>query len=62
MEWIKVEEGMPDEGVCVLTYSKDAPQGGKFTVSIMALGFLYPDDEGLIEITHWMPLPEPPKE
>ena len=55
-KWISVHERMPEEGVSVLTYkpysyfpiSIDSCYNGQFSVTLYA-------------ITHWMPLPEPPK-
>ena len=55
-KWISVNDRMPEEGAFVLTYkpyayfpiSIDRCFNGQFSVTLYA-------------ITHWMPLPEPPK-
>lgn len=57
LEWISVKDRLPEENLCVLVYvgygigvsmSAHRTSNGKF--------FRYGDD-----VTHWMPLPEPPK-
>ena len=64
MEWISVNDRLPEDGenviacdkeraVCEAIYDKD----GKFYWS----GF-WGDWCDVLEATHWMPLPEPPKE
>lgn len=64
MEWISVEERLPEKGRVVLVYISDRK-------SIMLTHFF--DDFSLVRVgmesgfsghgvTHWMPLPEPPKE
>ena len=62
-KWISVEDRMPDPFVSVLTYMPDMPTfppvreayrvGNVFYIPAMA------DRE---HVTHWMPMPEPPKE
>ncbi len=66
--WISVEERLPAEGNEVLIYNGNA--GKRYTDVWMLLydedgpywedtvGYQY----GVDEATHWMPLPEPPKE
>ena len=70
-KWIPVTERLPDKHgkpyVCLLTF----PQGGQFPYILN--WYEYGDngyvkgrhfqDEGLdgMKVTHWMPLPEPPK-
>ena len=71
-KWIPVTEGLPENFVEVLvTDGKDvgiaALQGfmDDEVVWCNAYGMDYiddPDDEDYLPITHWMPLPEPPKE
>lgn len=54
-EWISVEERLPEPTYCVLTY------GAEGEMEIYALDF---DGTwmGYVDVTHWMPLPMPPKE
>jgi hypothetical protein len=54
MEWISVEDRLPEEGDVVLTFSKN---GGRAVRKFDNGQFGYYDD-----ITHWMPLPDPPNE
>ena len=58
--WISVEERLP-EGECIAIGWQDE----------MLIGYVYrsgtgyaceSDGEYLMDVTHWMPLPEPPKE
>ena len=60
MDWISVEDKLPKDGTEVLTFSKS----GKYCVRKFyeryggwRLGY-----EIAYDITHWMPLPETPKE
>lgn len=65
--WVRCEEEMPKEMKVVVTY-------GKGRVSFGYCMFLYDADmekdvcewvdthSNRMEVTHWMPLPEPPKE
>lgn len=62
--WISVKERLPDEGVTVLVYSKGSYE--YFTAEYCPTTFnawissFYRFDSD--DITHWMPLPEPPKD
>lgn len=62
-KWISVKERWPNVDERVLVYQKDGVHGGQ-PIDIEYLlcdGFW--KDQGLISgITHWMPLPEPPRE
>lgn len=69
--WISVEDRLPDTRDWVLVIGEFVPEGGWFVPQI-AEYFLdswrldvdecsSPEDRG-IRVTHWMPLPEPPKE
>ena len=50
MEWISVEERLPDENSDFITYCADG------VVGVSNCGFYgFPHD-----VTHWMPLPPPP--
>ena len=53
-EWVSVEDRLPEPTYCVLVYTTD------YSIEVDAL-----DSDGewmSFEVTHWMPLPEPPKE
>ena len=50
--WIPVTERLPDFGVDVLIYSK---------IDSVCLSYYDGDSFGHYYVTHWMPLPEPPK-
>lgn len=51
--WIPVTERLPDVGIEVLIYSEDDG---------VCVDYYGGDSFGYYEVTHWMPLPEPPKE
>ena len=57
--WISVEEELPKENEWVLTCNR----GGSVNLLMLAgNGYWYDKDVGLHHhITHWMPLPAPPK-
>ena len=67
-EWISVDDRLPEEGEYVLCVLKGFNYGGKIQVCKFV-----PADEfknkpyfehfrnGFPSVTHWMPLPEPPK-
>ena len=64
-EWISVNDRLPEENGRYLTASKR--WGDKIVVFDLWFdgGFWYIDEEGDVfyfEVTHWMLLPEPPKE
>lgn len=60
-KWISVEERLPEEGETVLCYYESDLMG-----VCTRLHEIWEDSYGYWEsddaITHWMPLPEPPKE
>lgn len=65
-QWISVEDEKPDIGQYVLVYHKDGnmqcaqySRSGYDDRDLWGLDYYY---EGQKEITHWMPLPEPPEE
>jgi len=58
MEWIKVEDRLPEIGVNVFIYESDGMMEiGEYNVDswIESRECILRDD-----VTHWMPLPEPP--
>ncbi len=56
-EWISVKDRLPEETPTkCLCYSKDGYMVGSYT----NWGWMFPCYFG--QVTHWMPLPEPPKE
>lgn len=73
MKWTKIEKGLPDAGQDVLVYveylNKNKPESAIFVGYMDEYGGLHskPDDEDYGWefhecVTHWMPLPEPPKQ
>jgi hypothetical protein len=60
-EWISVDERLPQEFVSVLGYMTDA---GDFPpvreCYVVGRAFFFPA-LGIHPVSHWMPLPEPPK-
>lgn len=66
MEWISVEDQLPDDGQTVVAIGFD--WGNKankrhFVICEYFDGIWVGDqDEEFEYLTHWMPLPEPPKE
>jgi len=64
MAWIKVSEKLPDKNITVLVYTDKFKSLSIALAQLNDSGNFILNDSGLIlrEITHWMPLPEPPKE
>ena len=62
-EWIPVTERLPEKGEDVLVFNTRENWTGfawlRPDETWTALGFDFPFDLG--EVTHWMPLPQPPK-
>ncbi len=66
MKWISVDDRLPGDWDQVLAWhdwlSSD-PQDQPFIIASQCGGRWYTDtDEEHGDVTHWMPLPEPPKE
>ena len=57
MEWISVKEKLPEHLESCLCYRPDAT----FDMRRVQL-FKHGKFDGVYAVTHWMPLPEPPKE
>ena len=68
-KWIPVTERLPEYHKEVLTRSKMGTSGHSFAVAELlmvddVIGWVFDDGfepQDIAEITHWMPLPEPPK-
>ena len=62
-EWVSVTERLPEKGEEVLVFDTRENWTGfawlRPDETWTALGFDFPFDLG--EVTHWMPLPQPPK-
>ena len=65
-EWISVKDKKPDCGISVIGVLKDPdglpPVSECFYISSEFDNPYFPLFGSIQEITHWMPLPEPPKE
>lgn len=66
MEWINVKDKMPENRVTVLFCTEDVNtpamiplQGFYDSVNKIWMGYLWSQQR--TDVTHWMPLPEPPK-
>lgn len=55
--WIPVEERLPEDMVDVLLYGE-----GRYGMGVLSCGWWCCEDFDGKHITHWMPLPEAPKE
>ena len=56
-KWIPVTERLPERGQEVIAYS-----GNILSPTVFAYCFWSKDYDTWVHVTHWMPLPEPPKE
>jgi hypothetical protein len=68
-EWISVKDRLPEPDVNVLCYSRaDYIEGYYCSTSkifkpeIEDAGYMNNDNEMVIDVSHWMPLPSPPKD
>lgn len=62
-EWISVKDRLPEEFVSILVYMPDeAPMPTVREGYLTECGFMVPALLQHIPVTHWRPLPEPPKE
>lgn len=63
MNWISVEERLPEYGKCILLYSDE---GGVAEGALNRHGFWeqwrWSAKLLMSEVTHWTPLPPPPKQ
>ena len=61
-KWIPVTEMLPDSEKCVLVYSQDGGVAeGKYNARFKEWVQFRWNVTELNNVTHWMPLPEPPK-
>ena len=62
-EWIPVTERLPEHGNVVICFMKFGEQRilQWDNVSSWWLGYEHGDDWQKADITHWMPMPQPPK-
>ena len=67
-EWISVDDRLPKEGEYVLCVLKGFNYGGKIQVCKFVPADKFKDKpyfehfrNGFPSVTHWMPMPEPPK-
>ena len=56
-QWISVKDRLPEQGQEVIVYS-----GGVLKPTVFAYQFWNKHYDSWARITHWMPLPKPPKE
>ena len=72
-QWISVKDRLPEENILVLCYARSTTgEGNNYFLGALAHGefwFLKVNDIGHVsypvlhwEVTHWQPLPEPPKD
>jgi len=67
MEWIKVEDELPEENVPVLgtQYAYQNPENERYHIILMRIDdeWIDPKDNGILYApTHWQPLPDFPEE
>lgn len=55
-EWISVKDKLPEQGQEVIVYS-----GGVLKPTVFAYQFWNKNYDSWARITHWMPMPKPPK-
>jgi hypothetical protein len=61
-EWISVKDRLPDEYRLVLCrWTRGIGASYGFARYNHDNGVWYVSNEGMPEVTHWMPLPQPPK-
>lgn len=66
-EWISVKDRLPEADGDYLVYlvANNMPKN-KSIITLyytnLSKRFVYYDNDNLFTVTHWMPLPEPPKE
>ena len=58
-EWISVDERLPEKRTHVIVHDEDGTVGEAFYLNCDL--FEWVANEKMAFVTHWMPLPEPPK-
>lgn len=58
-EWIKCSERLPKINECVIVYSEDDHE---FAYLINRETWIEWHSGNELDVTHWMPLPDPPKD
>lgn len=58
MDWIDVNDRMPEDEENVLVY---LDFGGRKVIDVMS-GFTVKNSKSVYRITHWRPLPNPPRD
>jgi hypothetical protein len=65
VEWIKISERLPQDMHDVICYFNDTEEVGEATFHFDSEEyFFYVNGHGMVKkeyVSHWMPLPEPPK-
>ncbi len=62
-EWIKCSDRMPEFAERVLVYAKDGVHGGnEIDIEYLFYEGVWKDQGLFCTITHWMSLPQPPKD
>ena len=62
MEWISVEDRLPEDYQHILTYDGNCVEPGVFYEKSGFFELDKYESDPLWAVTHWMPLPKPPKE
>lgn len=62
MEWISVKDKMPEEDVDVLVRIDPSNSDQEIFVTSLFCGRFYNWYDQEVNVTHWMPLPNPPKD
>lgn len=60
-EWIRIEDNMPKIGLEVLIWSRETGRSVARRDFDFPKSFIGEDNCFFFGVTHWMPLPEPPK-
>lgn len=61
-DWISAKERLPDEYTTVVVCAKDGKLQRITTCNFNKRHFVLAGQRAYWKVTHWMPLPEPPKE